>query len=114
MQAQHMIVQLQQYQQQMQSLIAQRQQLELQIAELSSAIDALKDVKGEEVFKIVGPIMVKSGKSDVEKDLKELKENTEIRIKTIQKQEERVKEKMKELTEKITPFFRPGSPSVSG
>ncbi len=115
-QAQHIVMQLQQYQQQLQLLVMQRQQMELQLAEINAAVDALKTVTGDEVFRAVGPILVKSKKADVDKILADAKEIIDLRVKTVQKQETKVKEKVKELTEKITPYLRghSGDVSVSG
>ncbi len=113
-QAQHIVMQLQQYQQQLQLLVMQRQQMELQLAEINAAVEALKTVAGDEVFRAVGPILVKSKKAEVEKILADAREVIDLRTKTVQKQEGKVKEKVKELTEKITPYLRSGDISVSG
>lgn len=112
-QAQHMVMQLQQYQQQLQLLVMQRQQMELQLAEINAAVEALKTVSGDEVFRAVGPILVRSRKAEVEKILADAKEVLELRIKTVQKQEGKVKEKVKEFTEKITPYLRGSGGDVS-
>lgn len=111
-QAQHIIIQLQQYQQQLQLLVMQRQQLELQLAEINAAVEALKAVAGDEVFRAVGPILVKSRKDEVNKILADAREMIDLRMKTVQKQEAKVKEKVKELSDKITPYLR-GSNGVS-
>ena len=101
-QTQHMLLQLQTYQQQMQIIANQKQQLELQLAEIDAAIDALKGVEGQTVFKAVGPILAKVDKKETEKELKQTKELLELRVKTMDKQGEKVKEKMKELNDKIS------------
>jgi prefoldin beta subunit len=95
-------LQLQTYQQQLQVITAQKQQIELQLAEIDAAIDALKDVKDDFVFKAVGPILAKVKKNDTEKELKETKDLLELRTKTMDKQMEKVKDKMKELNDKVS------------
>lgn len=105
-QVQHAVVQLQQYQQQAQSLVMQRQQIEIQLAEIESATDALKAVKDAEVFRSIGPVLIKQPKDAVEKNMSELKETLSLRLKVIQKQEAKVKEKLKELGDKIMPFIK--------
>ncbi len=105
-QVQHTLVQLQQYQQQAQSLTLQRQQIEIQLAELDAALEALKEVKDSDVFRSVGPVLVKQPKTDIEKSLSELKETLDLRLKIIQKQEGKVKDKMKELSDKLMPFLK--------
>ncbi len=112
-QAQHIVMQLQQYQQQLQLLVMQRQQMELQLAEINAAVEALKTVAGDEVFRAVGPILVKSKKAEVEKILADAREVIDLRVKTVQRQEGKVKEKVKELTEKITPYLRGGHGDIS-
>lgn len=101
-QTQHMLMQLQQYQQQLQMIVAQKQQVELQLAEIDAAVEALKDVKEDTVFKAVGPILAKVRKDKTEKELKDTKELLELRIQTMDKQGEKVKERMKELNDKIS------------
>ena len=100
-QTQHMLMQLQTYQQQLQVITTQKQQIELQLAEIDAAVDALKDVKEDTVFKAVGPILAKVNKSDTQKELKQTKELLELRVKTLEKQVEKVKDKMKELNDKV-------------
>ena len=89
------------YQQQMQVLIAQRQQLELQLKEIEAALSELEKEDAEEVYKAIGPALVKKKKSDVVKDLEEAKEKLEIRIKTIRSQEKKLNDKIKELSSKL-------------
>ena len=100
-QAKHALMQLQTYQQQFQLLVYQRQQLELQIEEIKSAIEALEKEKAEEVYKAIGPALVKKKRTDVLKDLAESLEKLETRIKTVQTQEKKLTDKIKELSEKI-------------
>lgn len=100
-QAKHALVQLQTYQQQFQLLVYQKQQLELQQEEIDSAIDALEKEKTEEVFKAIGPALVKKKRTDVLADLKETKEKLVTRIKTFESQEKKLTAKIKELSEKI-------------
>jgi prefoldin beta subunit len=76
--------------------------MELQLAEIDAAIEALKDVKEDTVFKAVGPILAKVKKKDTEKELKQTKELLELRVKTMDKQGEKVKNRMKGINDKIS------------
>jgi prefoldin beta subunit len=105
-QAQHVVMQIQIFQQQQQSLQAQIQQMEISIAEVEAAAEALKGSKDETVYKAVGPIMIRKPKGEVEKDLTEMAETARLRIVTMRKQEDKVKEKIKDLTDKLSPFLR--------
>ena len=77
-QAQQMLIQLQTFQQQIQTIAFQKETLGIQDIELGKALDDLKKAKDdEEVFKAVGPILIKSNKKDLEKELSEKKESIE-------------------------------------
>ena len=90
----------------MQSFLVQKQQFQAQLIEIESALKELEQSK--EAYKIVGNIMVSSDKDELEKDLKKKKEIVELRIKTLEKQENQIKDKasgvqaevMEELKEK--------------
>jgi prefoldin beta subunit len=94
---QEKIQQLQLMEQSINQFLMQKQQFQLQLSEIDSALEEIKDTK--EAYKIVGNIMVLSKKEDIEKDLKKKKEIVELRIKTIEKQESQIKEKSKKLQE---------------
>ena len=89
------------YQQQMQVLINQRQQLDLQLKELEVAYEELQKEDAKEVFKAIGPALIKKSKEDVLKDLAEAKEKVNTRIATIKSQEKKLNEKIKELSAKL-------------
>ena len=65
----------------------------------------------EDVYKAVGPIMVKSSKKDMQNDLGERKETVDLRLKTVQKQSEKIKEKVKEVQDKLRSFLEPTAPA---
>jgi prefoldin beta subunit len=93
------IQQLQIFEQSLQNLLAQKQALQLQIMETESALNELKKVKS--AYKIIGNIMVASDKPDLEKDLTNRKETTEIRLKAIEKQERAAREKASKVQEEV-------------
>ncbi|MBR9680363.1 MAG: prefoldin subunit beta [Candidatus Altiarchaeota archaeon] len=89
------------YQQQMQVLISQRQQVELQLKEIEVAHEELEKEKIDEVYKAIGPALIKKKKVDVLKDLIDAKEKLNTRIMTIKSQEKKLGDKMKELSSKL-------------
>lgn len=93
------IQQLQLLEQNLQNFLLQRQQFQAQLIEVDSALEELKDKK--EAYKIIGNIMVKSSKTDLEKDLKKKKEILDLRIKNLEKQEEKIQEKSKTIQEEV-------------
>src|SRR3989338_10406912 len=110
--AQQLIVQMQAFQQQYQTLNVQREALSMQKIESEKALEELKKTKDkEDVFKIVGPVLVKSTKSELVKELGEKKETGELRLKSLEKQEERIREKLEEIQKKLEGLFKGLSPS---
>ena len=77
----------------------QKQQLESQQVELSSALSELE--KTDEAYRIVGNVMVKATIPDLKKDLSEKKEVLDARLKAIEKQEEKLKEKAASLQKDV-------------
>jgi len=61
----------------------------------------LNDLKEDNAFKLVGNIMLKKKKKDLVEDLKSKKEVLELRIKNIEKQENKIKEKSKEIRDEV-------------
>jgi prefoldin beta subunit len=85
-------------QQQLQLILLQKQQLKIQSEEISSALNELKKVGNEKVYKIVGPILVEVNKDEVIKELNEKNENLNSRIEILEKQEERLRKNLTELS----------------
>jgi prefoldin beta subunit len=98
------ISQLQMFEQGLQSFLQQKQQFQSQMLEIESSLEELKDSK--EAYKIVGNIMVKTDKDELQKDLGSKKEMLEIRIKAIEKQETQLKEKATKLQEEVLQQMR--------
>lgn len=79
--------------QNMQAINTQKQQFSSQLVEIESAISELATSK--ESYKIVGNIMIKKDSKLMAEELTKKKEIVEIRIKSFEKQEEKLVEKMK-------------------
>ena len=98
---QQILIELQTFQQQVQTVLIQKESLNLQNIEIDKALEELKKVINEDVYKAVGPILIKSNKKDLEIELNEKKETIGLRLKSLQKQEDRLKEKLKESQQKF-------------
>ena len=85
------IEQLNVLQHNLQNIAQQKQQFEAQLQELGSALQGLATT--EKSYKIVGRIMIASSKEDLQRDLDQKKEVTELRLKAMNKQEENIKKK---------------------
>ncbi|MCS7119071.1 MAG: prefoldin subunit beta [Archaeoglobaceae archaeon] len=101
-QVQNLIAQLQQVQQQLQLVMTQRAQLEALLEETKQALDELQKAdENTSIYKTVGGILVRESKDKVIKELTEKSESFDIRIKTLGRQEERLRERFAELQKKI-------------
>ena len=101
-QVQERLQRLQQLQNTMQQLLAQRQRIEMEMAESDKALEVLKEVPGDaKVYRSVGAVLVEKERDKVITDLEERKEFLDMRVKVLQKQEEKTREKLTGLQETL-------------
>ena len=93
------ISQLQMFEQSLQNFLGQKQQFQIQLVEVESALNELNNT--EKAYKIVGNIMVESDKNELKAELQSKKEMLELRIKTMERQETQVREKASKLQSDI-------------
>jgi len=99
---QEQLAKLQQTQQNLQSILMQKQQLESEKHETEKALEELKKASDDEsVFKHAGTIMIKSNKKDLIDELEEHIELAKTKASLLVKQEERLKIALKEQETKI-------------
>ena len=111
-QVQERLLRLQQVQRNLQTILTQKQQVELELTETEQAITELGTMtKGSVIYKSIGSLLVKSKKTKVETDLKERKELLNTRVEVLAKQEERLRSQMTQLQTKLKRDLSPGSPS---
>jgi len=107
---QEQLAKLQQTQQNLQSILMQKQQLESEKHETEKALEELKKASDDEsVFKHAGTIMIKSNKKDLIDELEEQIELAKTKASLLVKQEERLKTALKEQETKIQEIMRPSS-----
>jgi prefoldin beta subunit len=94
------IEQLHLFEQNLQGLSVQRQNFQAQLMEIENSLEELTKSK-DKVYKIVGSIMVLSEKGDVETYLNSKKEIFDLRIKNLEKQESKFKEKVNEVQQEV-------------
>lgn len=93
--SQEKVNQLQMIEQNLRSSLLQRQNFQSQLVEVESALAEIGKTKS--AYKIVGNIMVASSKEDLQKELKEKKEVLYLRIKSLEKQEEKLREQASKI-----------------
>jgi prefoldin beta subunit len=100
-----------QTQQNLQAVLAQKQQVELELGETEKALEELKKASDTEaVYKFAGNLLVKVKKEDVMKELSEKKELGNTRKMVLAKQETRFRESLTDLQTKINDAVKPKGP----
>jgi prefoldin beta subunit len=84
----------------LQNLLLQKQVFQMELAETDSALSQIEK-SGDEVFKIVGQLMVKSDKKTLKDELLSKKKILEIRLNSIDKQEASILERVEALKSEI-------------
>jgi prefoldin beta subunit len=101
-QIQNQLAQLQQVQQQAQALLQQKGQVEMMLRETERALEELqKSPEDAEVYRAAGELLIKAKREEVLKDLEEKKDNFDVRLKSLSKQEERIQQRFNQLQEGI-------------
>ena len=107
---QEQLAKLQQTQQNFQSILMQKQQLESEKLEIEKALEELKKAGDDEsVFKHAGTIMIKSNKKDLIEELEEHIALAKTKSSLLVKQEERLKTTLKEQETKIQEIMKNSS-----
>jgi prefoldin beta subunit len=82
------------YRQQLLFLTQQKQQIQYQINILDNTIKELEKTKEKKVYKGIGNVFIMSDKDEVLKETKDLKDTLDLRMKTVQKQEDTILKKI--------------------
>ena len=91
---------LQFLEQNLQHLFLQKQAFQLELNETTAALKELKG-SGNEVFKLIGQIMIKTDKENIQRNLQDKEKMLELRIKSIEEQENSLFEKVSNLREEL-------------
>jgi prefoldin beta subunit len=111
-QVQERLLRLQQVQQTLQSVLAQKQQVDIELTEIEQALGELQKMAEDAViYKAIGTLLVKSEKTKIITDLNERKELLNTRTTVLSKQEERLRIQLKDLQAKLQQDLNPVSPS---
>ena len=111
-QVQERLLRLQQLQQTLQTVLAQKQQVEFELTEIEQALNELQKMTDDAViYKAIGSLLVKAEKAKITTDLNERKELLNTRSTVLGKQEERLRPQIKDLQTKLQQDLSPVSPS---
>jgi len=92
---------------QLMNVSAQKQQLQIQNMTLKQALEELGKTKEKKVFKAVGNILIQSETTKVKKELEEKKKSVDLRLKTVQKQEDSLINKLNKIKSEIESGSKP-------
>jgi prefoldin beta subunit len=113
-QVQERLLRLQQVQQTLQAVMTQKQQIELETGEIDNALEEMKTVTDDTpIYKSIGSLLVKTEKTKITTELIERKELLNTRLSVLTKQEERVRNQMKDLQARLQQDLNPVSPQSS-
>lgn len=111
-QVQERLLRLQQLQQTLQSVLAQKQQVELELTEIGQASTEVEKLTDDTViYKSAGSIMVRAEKTKITAELNERKDLLNTRVTILTKQEERLRSQLKDLQTKLQQDLNPVSSS---
>jgi prefoldin beta subunit len=103
-----------QLQQNLQAILVQKQQVDLEATEVGKALEELRKASDSDaVYKSAGNILVRAKKDELIKELDERKELSSTRSAVLAKQEQRVRESVKELEGKIQEALKSKAPGAS-
>ena len=91
---------LQMLEQSMQNIIMQKQTFQMELSETQSALSEINNSK-DEVFKIIGQLMIKTDKSKISEELSNKEKILEMRLRKMEQQEESFMEKLEKLREEV-------------
>lgn len=107
---QERLLRLQQLQQTLQSILAQKQQVDMEKTEVDQTIAELeKTAEDAVIYKAIGSILVKADKTKTKEELVERKELLDTRTTVLAKQEERIRSQVKDAQTKLQQDLSPVS-----
>jgi len=108
---QERLLRLQQLQQTLQSILGQKQQVDLEVTEIDQALNELQKLADDAViYKAAGSLLMKSERVKVITELTERKELLNTRATILVKQEERLRSQLKDVQTKLQQDLNPAFP----
>jgi prefoldin beta subunit len=101
-QVQNQLVRFQEQQEQYKAILLRKQQFEMEAKEVEKALQESNNLKDDAViYKSVGILLFRTEKAKIVTELTEKKEELDLRVKTIERQEQRLKQQLEELRKQI-------------
>ena len=96
---QNKIQEMQILEQSLQNLLLQKQSFQMELSETQNALNEIE--KSPEVYKIIGQMMMKTEKPKMKEELTDKEKLLNLRVSTIEKQEDSLSEKLEKLREEV-------------
>lgn len=96
---------MQMLEQNFQNFLLQKQAFEMEFSETESSLEEIKK-SDDDVYKISGSIMIKAKKDEILKELEEKKKVLNLRIKSLENQENHLREKLEKLRSELEEKFK--------
>jgi prefoldin beta subunit len=107
-QVQERLLRFQQLQQTLQTVLAQKQQVEMEKTEVDQTVAELEKTANDAVvYKSSGSLLIKTEKAKITEELNEKKEMLETRSTVLSRQEERLRSQVKEAQAKLQEDLKP-------
>jgi prefoldin beta subunit len=87
--------------QNLRNLLLQKQSFEMELSEINSALKEI-ETSEEDVFKLIGQLLIKTEKSKIKKELEDKSKMLELRIGSFEKQEKNLTEQLEKFRENLT------------
>lgn len=94
------IQEIQFLEQNLQNFLLQKQSFQMELSETKSALKEIEG-SGDKVFKIIGQLMIQTDKEKMKKELKDKEKFLDLRLKTIEKQENSLTNQLEKLRDEI-------------
>jgi len=94
------IQEMQLLEQNLQNLLLQKQAFQMELSETKSALKEIEK-SGDEVFKIIGQLMIKTEKSKMKEELSNKEKIITLRVNSIEKQETSFTKNLEDLQKEI-------------
>lgn len=110
-QVQERLVKMQRLQQTLQSILAQKQQVDVESSETEQALTELQKMTDDAViYKAMGTILVRTERAKMVTELTERKDVLNTRVTVLGKQEERLRNQLKDIETQLRQDLNPVSP----
>ncbi len=94
------IQEMQILEQSLQQILMQKQAFQMELSETQAALKEI-DTSGDEAYKVIGQLMLKSNKEDLKKEMQNKEQLLKKRADSLDKQEQEFSEKLEKIRDEV-------------